>query len=630
MDKIKFQCPGCGKAVSAPATMAGKSGKCPSCGRMITIPVPVPAATAQRAAPPPVLPPQLKATLDSLRSGTIGAQLVALDEIPPDLSQEYIPAVQGAIVDAMNGGDGRVLFWGAVVLARLGDESDLSVNTLLARLSSPRNDNENVAWHAIQGLSYVRGRIDVVDKLVKVAESDKNLSLRQRACFALAAMGNDVAKLFLDHQACNDNKAASFALTQLERLGPQSLRAAIVDGHSTELGPASEHGSHTAADGDSTVEVERSSGSGATQVCDGLEDDPRTLTEMERELLASFRRHAREYAALEQAERKRHAAVEQAKCKEASDICADAARQFQSVSYPEETVRGSFLVRGGLVSSLTSVDSGPVHGTTGAEFSRAMNDCARVTQEKAKAIQSLSTSIKAICGCAAVLFFVMLCAGAGFAGSFWVSLVVAVVGSGLTVSAGSSMCRALYRAIRTAERIRDRWCEGAHAYCDAEIAKSSEQSRAVLARQLEVWRDFLSLLQNEERAAARKGDECAPPWDNAVWTHWKPSERKPSHIRIGNYFLRTTLPTGDDASVIVPAIVAFPGDRCLLLKAGNNVVAKNQNSSEQGNTGKRKPLADMTEEEKDEWARRVRNKRRERARRWEDLDDDDEVLEELL
>jgi len=38
VDKIQFQCSGCGKGVSAPADRAGKNGKCPSCGVVLQIP----------------------------------------------------------------------------------------------------------------------------------------------------------------------------------------------------------------------------------------------------------------------------------------------------------------------------------------------------------------------------------------------------------------------------------------------------------------------------------------------------------------------------------------------------------------------------------------------------------------
>lgn len=38
MDKIQFQCSGCGKGLSAPADKAGKTAKCPSCGVAIQIP----------------------------------------------------------------------------------------------------------------------------------------------------------------------------------------------------------------------------------------------------------------------------------------------------------------------------------------------------------------------------------------------------------------------------------------------------------------------------------------------------------------------------------------------------------------------------------------------------------------
>jgi hypothetical protein len=330
-------------------------------------------------------------------------------------------------------------------------------------------------------------------------------------------------------------------------------------------------------------------------------------------LFSAFRGAARQYEAVEQAERQRHATFEQAKRKGMEEICAEAERLFQSVSYMEGSVSGSFLVRYGLASSSHSVRPGAVHGTTGEEFSRALIDCARVAQEKSKGIQSLSTIIKVICGCTPVLLIILLCSGAGFAVAFLLSVVAAVLGSGLAVSAGSGMCRALYKAIRTAECIRDRWREGAHAYCDSEIGRSAGQARELLARELESWKRSLAEIQRGERAVVTMGNAIAPLWQDSIWQQWKPSGKKPSGVRIGDYFLRTKLPTGDDASVVVPAFVPFPGDRCLLLKTGDNVVANNQSGPEaRGDAG--------TDGQQDA----ARRKRRGRARRLRDLDGDDE------
>jgi len=611
VDKIKFQCSGCGKAVNAPATMAGKSAKCPSCGRTITIPIPAPATTTQRAAPPPVLPPRLKATLDSLRSGTEESQLAALDDLPLDLPQEYLPAVRSAVLQAVGASSNSVQFQAAIILVKLGDETDPPVSILFANLSSPPRGQENsVKCQALYGLSYVKGRVDVIDKLVNVAEHDKTPAMRQRALLALAGTGHEVAKLFLDHQTRHGNKAASFALAQIDRAGSEGLRTAILDGCVAQSAPAAQHGSHAPVDSSPAAEDEEPPEPVVAEAIEEPEGDAASLTERERQVFAMFRSAAREYQAVEQAERQRHAAFEQVKRKEMEESCAEAGRLVPGVPY---TLSQSFLVRWGLAPSEHSVHPGSVHGTTRTEFSRALGNCTRVVQEKAKAIESLSTIIKVICGCAVVLFFILLGNHAGFAVSFWVSVIAAGLGSGLAISAGSGMCHSLHKAVKTAERIRDRWREAAQAYYDAEVGKSSEQSSQVLARQLESWKHSLSKIQREERAIVSLGNALAPQWQDPVWEQWKPSAKKPSGVRVGNYFLRAKLPSGGNASVVVPAILSFPGDRCLLLKAEDNTIAKSPTApGSHGNTGS------------DGQHDSARRKRHRQARRIEDFDDDDD------
>jgi hypothetical protein len=179
------------------------------------------------------------------------------------------------------------------------------------------------------------------------------------------------------------------------------------------------------------------------------------------------------------------------------------------------------------------------------------------------------------------------------------------------------MCGALYKNGRTAQAICARWRQSAERYCETEIEKSSEQARNTLARQLDSWQRLLSHVQEAERAIVVKGDKCAPSWSDPIWTRWKPSERKPAGVRLGNYFLRAKLPTGDNASLVVPAILSFPGDRCLLLKIGDTFVAQNQSGPESHASA-----------EADRQQDGARHKRRGRARRIEDIEEDDDDEEE--
>ncbi len=321
----------------------------------------------------------------------------------------------------------------------------------------------------------------------------------------------------------------------------------------------------------SEVEDEGSSGPVVAEAVEEHKPDVAVLTEKERHLFAAFRSAVREYERIEQAERKRHIEFEQAKRAEMSRICAEAQRLFDNVASVEARAGEPFLVRWGWAPNRDSVPPGPVHGTSGAEFSRALTTCARRAQDQLLGVRSLPTVITVICGCAFVVFLVMFASRAGFALSVWVSIVAAALGSGLALYAGHRMCRAFYRTVRTAEAIRERWREGAQAYCEGEIDKSSEQARSILARQLDSWRQSLSRMQRAERAIVLEGDEIAPPWSAPAWTQWKPSDKKALAVRLGNYLLRAELSSGDYAGLSVPAIVPFPGDRCVMLTADSSL-----------------------------------------------------------
>ena len=178
----------------------------------------------------PRVPPELEAKLESLRSGDDDTRLAILEQIPEDLPREYFRTVKNAIVQAMCEGDNRVRMRCAMLLVSLGDESYPPVNVLLTRLTPvPSKDAHKIKRFALYGLSYVKGRDDVVGKLIGVAEHDLDTMMRERAIFALAATQNVTAQQFVNGLATDGNDAAVFAL-DAATTDIKSLRDAILNG----------------------------------------------------------------------------------------------------------------------------------------------------------------------------------------------------------------------------------------------------------------------------------------------------------------------------------------------------------------------------------------------------------------
>jgi HEAT repeat protein len=98
-------------------------------------------------------------------------------------------------------------------LARLGDESDPVVEISVGNLAPPHSENENIIkFYALDGLSYIQGRPEIVDTLLKMAQYDENVGVRKGAIYALSAIGNSAATNFLEYQSQHGNKSAKIGL----------------------------------------------------------------------------------------------------------------------------------------------------------------------------------------------------------------------------------------------------------------------------------------------------------------------------------------------------------------------------------------------------------------------------------
>lgn len=184
------------------------------------------------------LPNELRRKLDALRSGNDDSRLEILEQIPTDLRPDYFPAVQSAIMQAMCTGGNGVRFRGATILASMGDESYYPASLLMGNLTPPPSkDAGKVKCFALYGLSYVKGRKDVVERLVDVTRQDEDAMVRERALFALAATGNPIAKQIVSGLAAGGNDAAAFALEWATR-DVSALRDAILNGREVVPGAA--------------------------------------------------------------------------------------------------------------------------------------------------------------------------------------------------------------------------------------------------------------------------------------------------------------------------------------------------------------------------------------------------------
>ncbi len=72
-DKIRIKCPHCGKSLTVPVTMIGRSGKCPACKSSVSIKSPGTKRTQKPQSPPP--PPKPKAQTHQQPVETIEAKL---------------------------------------------------------------------------------------------------------------------------------------------------------------------------------------------------------------------------------------------------------------------------------------------------------------------------------------------------------------------------------------------------------------------------------------------------------------------------------------------------------------------------------------------------------------------------
>lgn len=123
--------------------------------------------------------------------------------------------------------DSVVQFQIAVTMAKLGDRSDAVVRAMLDGLDPPPSEYATFAkWLTLEGLSYLRGHADVLERLVELAKSAEDLSVQVGAFNALGALGDPSTLDFLRSQASAGERHARRALDLFGALDFKAINAA--------------------------------------------------------------------------------------------------------------------------------------------------------------------------------------------------------------------------------------------------------------------------------------------------------------------------------------------------------------------------------------------------------------------
>lgn len=304
-------------------------------------------------------------------------------------------------------------------------------------------------------------------------------------------------------------------------------------------------------------------------------------------------------------ERTRHANFEKASRADASQIMTDAMSTYSAIADAEAKVSSSFLVRYRLSPAPNSIRPRAVNCTTGAEFARSLAKCVRHAKQQTSFIERIPTLLKCIAGAGFVLMVILSARGNSLAASFWAASFLGIAASiGLVIYGSRRAFPILFEHARTAEVIVGRWGQSADSFANAGIRKSNDQlvtvcqqssgqlqkaialldsqHRAKTDALTDGWRQFIQGKFDTYRNIILSSKTVAPAWSDSVWANWKPSATKPPAIRLGNYTARPALPVAcgtnlmvagrDGASVSIdlgnlPAILPFPGDRPLFLRA---------------------------------------------------------------
>lgn len=155
---------------------------------------------------------EFNALIKAIKFGNRDEKFDALGKIKK-ANIENIDEACEVILDAIAKGDGNLQLTGAVTLAALGNESDGVIEILTSVLSLPYSDSEiPIRYYAMEGLSYIRNRPEIIDTILNTAQNDDSIAVRNGAAYALGAIGNPKAKEYLEYQDQHGNSAAKAAL----------------------------------------------------------------------------------------------------------------------------------------------------------------------------------------------------------------------------------------------------------------------------------------------------------------------------------------------------------------------------------------------------------------------------------
>ena len=148
---------------------------------------------------------ELNIVLQDIKLGNRERKIEAIKKISP-ADKENLQDLKPVLLDIMEKGDGQVAWYAATALAELGDQSDGTAENLIANLTPPPSENENILKYATtQSLSNIKYNPRVVDALMSAYQTDRNISVRMGCLWALGAIGDPSSKEFLEYIARQGN-----------------------------------------------------------------------------------------------------------------------------------------------------------------------------------------------------------------------------------------------------------------------------------------------------------------------------------------------------------------------------------------------------------------------------------------
>lgn len=170
------------------------------------------------------LPSEIQKLLQDIEMGSREKKIVALQEISR-VGKGHLQEVRPVLLNTMRREDAKIAWFAACALAVFGDQSEETIENLIANLDPPPSEEENIIKYAtIQALSNVKNNTRVVDALIRTYQTDQNISVRLGSIWALGAIGDESSREHLEYIASRgEGKELRAAQDALELFGKGSF-----------------------------------------------------------------------------------------------------------------------------------------------------------------------------------------------------------------------------------------------------------------------------------------------------------------------------------------------------------------------------------------------------------------------